>query len=187
VRRLLLFIPLLLAAAPPAAFDYYVLSLSWAPDTTMRFVVNGFWPAMNAGQNPESCGNAKKVNRGIVRSMLPYIPNASAVQREWATHGTCSGVSQGAFFNNILAARAAVQIPVQFTALEATATETPQQIEQEFASANSSFPETAFRTACSAGVLTEVRVCFDKDLKPQACAATAGECPAQKIQIRPVR
>jgi ribonuclease T2 len=182
---MLLLIPLALVAAPPVAFDYYVLSLSWAPGTGKGFVVNGLWPQVNTGQNPESCGKAKKVSKRIIKTMQPYMQNASRVQQEWAVHGTCSGRLQGAYFNDVVEARSAVQLPVQFTALEEPITETPEQIENEFASANPSLPATAFRTACNDDALTEVRVCFDKGLKPQACPASVPECTATNIQIRP--
>jgi ribonuclease T2 len=202
MRRLFLLVPALLLAQS-ANFDYYVLSLSWAPDfcaqpgeassdpqecapgKKMGFVVHGLWPEVNSGHSPENCGKATKVSKGIINQMLPYMPSASLIQHEWATHGTCSGLSQSAFFNEVLSARSAVQIPVQFTSLEETISESPEQIEGQFASANTSFPAGAFRTACKSGALAEVRVCFDKNLKPQACTASPGECTTSNIQIRP--
>jgi ribonuclease T2 len=201
IVAILLPLPLLLAQS--ARFDYYVLSLSWAPDfcaqpgeaaknpaecapgKKMGFVVHGLWPQVNAGQNPESCGKPTPVSKVVLNLILPYMPSPSLVQHEWNTHGTCSGLSQTQYFSNVLAARTSVQVPVQFTSLEEVVTESPGQIEGQFAAANPTFPATAFRTACSAGALTEVRVCFDKTIKPQECTANAGECTSATVQIRP--
>ena len=70
------------------------------------------------------------------------------IQHEWATHGTCTGLTMDDFFTKVLLARAAVQIPVQISSIAATETDSPAQIEGEFAGANAAFPKGAFRTAC---------------------------------------
>lgn len=192
-------------AEPAGAFDYYVLSLSWAPNfcatpanasanpqecaagKSINFAVHGLWPETNTGTSPENCGGSKSVPGGLVKSMLPYMYSSSLVQHEWTTHGTCSGLSQTAFFTDVLQARTSVQIPVQFTSLDAATAESPAQIEAQFAAANTGFPEGAFRTDCKSGSLAEVRICFDKTLKPQECTASAGECSDGTIRILPVR
>src|ERR1700722_8195261 len=89
----------LLAAQTSATFDYYLLSLSWAPEfcaqpgeaaknplecgTGKGFVVHGLWPEANQGKSPESCGTAKTVPKSLVNDMLKYIPSASLIQHEW--------------------------------------------------------------------------------------------------------
>jgi ribonuclease T2 len=190
-------------AATPARFDYYLLSLSWAPEFCSQpgeaaknprecatgldtgFVVHGLWPQMSGGKDPEFCGSAKKVSTPVVNFILPYMPSPSLIQHEWAAHGTCTGLSQSDYFTAVLQARAAVQLPVQITALKETANETPSQIEAQFVGSNPSFPEGSFRTGCRNGAFTEARVCFDKQLKPQLCTASAGECSERSIAIRP--
>jgi len=65
---------------------------------------------------------------------------------------------------------------------------TEAEIEAAFASANPRFPKEAFRVSCYMdGELQEVRICFDKDLSPRACTASAGECGAGSVEILPVR
>jgi ribonuclease T2 len=193
------------ARAAQTQFDYYVLALSWAPEFCARpgvaagnraecasgknigFVVHGLWPESNRGKSPESCGPPKTVAKPVVDFILPYMPNRSLIQHEWATHGTCSGLKPADYFADILQTRSAVQFPVQFTALEESTMESPGLIETQFAESNPSFPEGAFRAICGSATLTEVRVCFDKSLKPQACAASAGQCTDSSIAIRPAR
>ncbi|HYA16767.1 MAG TPA: ribonuclease T2 [Bryobacteraceae bacterium] len=189
------------AAAATPAFDYFVLALSWAPDfcanpedaarnprecapgRSTAFAVHGLWPQLIAGKSPESCAPAKPVKKIVVNGILPYMPGPALVQHEWAVHGTCSGLTPTEFFSAVLTARSSLQIPVQFTSLEDAVMESPGQIEHQFAAANPSFPANAFRTACRNGRLSEVRVCFDKNLKPRACTASAGECSATVMRV----
>ncbi len=192
-------------AQPTGVFDYYVLSLSWVPEFCSQaaeaaanprecaagrnqgFVVHGLWPQANSGRSPESCAPAKKVPRGLVNQLLSYIPSPGLIQHEWATHGTCTGLAMDDYFTKVMLARSAVQIPVQISAITVAGTESPGQIEKQFAGSNPSFPEGAFRVSCRGGALTEVRACFDKALKPRACTVSAGECRSGAVSILPPR
>jgi ribonuclease T2 len=189
--------------APP--FDRYVLSLSWAPEfcalpATARanpeecapgraigFVLHGLRPESADGKSTAACGAAKPVSRAVVKMMLRYMLTAARIQQEWAAHGVCTGLSSADYFGSVLEARTAVQIPVQITSLENAITESPEQIETQFAQANPAFPKSAFRTSCRGGALEEMRVCFDKTLKPQACPSDYPDCALAAIVIRPPR
>jgi ribonuclease T2 len=191
-----------MAAQQQPAFDYYVLSLSWAPEfcadaaqaaanpgqcnsaKPMNFVVHGLWPRAENGQNPESCGKPEKVSKGLVRDLLPYMPSEELIQREWATHGACTGLSQNEYFTRVMLARSAVQPPVQITSIGQTEKNEVFRIESQFAGANPEFPEGAFRVVCRNDALTEIRVCFDKDLRGRACPATVSDCKSGTITIR---
>jgi ribonuclease T2 len=195
----------LCAVAAPAPFDYYVLSLSWAPEFCMQpgaasanpkecatgrgtgFVVHGLWPEAAQGKSPESCGSAQRVAGNVGKIALPYMLSASLIQHEWDTHGTCTGLSPAAYFLDVIQARSAVQIPVQMTSVEVPLTESPVQIEDQFAAVNATFPKNAFRTVCRNGELSEVRVCFTRDLKPIECPASVGECADTAMNVRPIR
>jgi len=189
------------AAAP---FDYYVLSLSWAPAFCAQpgaasanpkecapgrgtgFIVHGLWPEAAAGRGPEFCGTAKPVPKPVVDFVLRDMLTAGLVQHEWATHGICTGLNPFDYFSLIVQARAAVQIPVQITSIQDEIRESPGQIETQFAGANPPFPKAAFRTFCPRGVFQEERICFDKNLKPQACTSSVAECATPAVSIRPV-
>jgi ribonuclease T2 len=187
-----------------AAFSYYLLSLSWAPDFCAQpgkgsdpaecgagkkigFVVHGLWPQGDTGRGPENCGPASSVPDSVVQTMLPYIPTQSLIQHEWTTHGTCSGLSVEDYFATVRKVRDSVTIPDEFKAPAQTQTLSPGAIEQAFAAANPSFPKAAFRTACTSGELQEARICFSKDLAPQACTPSAGECNSGTMTVLPVR
>ena len=187
----------------PAPFDYYVLSLSWAPDFCAQpgaaagnpkecapgrrvgFIVHGLWPEAAVGRSPESCGVPRRVPKPVVDFALRDMPTPGLIQHEWATHGTCTGLNPFDYFSAIAQARAAVQIPVQITSIEDQIRESPGQIESQFAAANPAFPRAAFRTSCPRGAFQEMRICFDKTLKPQACTASVEECRVSAVIIRP--
>jgi ribonuclease T2 len=187
----------------PAPFDYYVLSLSWAPGFCAQpgaaagnprecapggrvgFIVHGLWPEAVAGKGPESCGTARRVPNPVVNFVLRDMLTDGLVQHEWATHGVCTGLNPFDYFSSIVQARATVQIPVQITSLQDQIRESPGQIETQFAAANPSFPKSAFRTFCPRGAFQEERICFDKNLKPRECTASVGECASPAIVISP--
>jgi ribonuclease T2 len=187
-----------------AQFDYYVLSLSWAPDFCAQaganqppsecgagrhvgFVVHGLWPQNNSGKGPENCGAVAPVSQSIVNAMLNFFPTASLIQHEWSAHGSCSGLSASDYFAGVRNARNAVQIPAEFGALTKPTQATTAQIEAEFAAANPRFPPKAFRATCTRGMLQEARICLSKTLSPQSCTASAGECASPGMTILPPR
>jgi len=189
-------------AAP--AFNYYVLSLSWAPDfcalpgkgkeplecgagKKIGFVVHGLWPQTDNERGPEDCGSASPVVDSIVWTMLDYMLTPSLIQHEWTAHGTCSGLSAEDYFAAVRKARNSVTIPDAFKAPAQTLKLSPAAIEAAFAAANPSFPKTAFRTSCISNALQEARVCFGKNLSPVACTESAGECPATTVKVLPLR
>jgi ribonuclease T2 len=185
-------------------FDYYMLSLSWAPDFCARpdvqknerecgadrhaaFVVHGLWPQSEEGRGPEQCAPASPVAAAIVQRMLNYIPSEGLIQHEWKTHGTCSGLPAAQYFDLVRRAFDSLTIPAEYKSLNRQIQVSPSEIESKFASTNPSFPAGAFRTSCGGGDLAEVRVCFSKDLKPRACTDSAGECRMGSTTMRPVR
>jgi len=204
--RVRLLVCLLLAAGAHAAeFSYYLLSLSYAPDfcgqpqgdkdfrecgtgRRVGFVVHGLWPQGETSRGPERCGPASPVSRAIVQATLNYIPTESLIQHEWATHGTCTGLSAADYFAALRKARDSIKLPADLNQPSHTMSLSPAGIESEFAAANPGFPRAAFRTSCYRdGELQEVRVCLSKDLSPRACGPTAGECTAAKVTLLPVR
>ena len=117
----------------PGRFDYYLLTLSWAPefcathagnasssecDPTHHFgfVVHGLWPENEDGSYPQHCGSAQPVSQDTVRQMLPIMPDRGLIQHEWSTHGTCSGLDAQTYFGDIKKAFTQLQIPPSIAA-----------------------------------------------------------------------
>jgi ribonuclease T2 len=188
-----------------ATFSYYLLSLSYAPDFCAQptgdkdprecgsgrrvgFVVHGLWPQGENSRGPENCGPARPVAENIVRSTLAYVPTESLIQHEWASHGTCSGLSAADYFALVRRARELVKIPADLNAPASPLHLSSAEIEAKLAAANPNFPKGAFRVSCYRdGELQEVRLCLNKDLSPRACGSSAGSCAAGSVQLRPVR
>lgn len=186
-------------------FSYYLLVLSYAPDfcgqaegnkdprecgagRRLGFVVHGLWPQNEESRGPERCAPASPVSRAIIQATLNYIPTESLIQHEWAAHGTCSGLSAADYFATVRKARDSVKIPTDLNQPSQKIRLSPDRIEAEFAAANPGSPKAAVRVSCYRDdELQEVRICFNKDLSPRACGASAGACGAPAVEILPVR
>lgn len=186
----------------PGDFDYYILSLSWAPDFCERpdaqrdpqecapgrrlgFVVHGLWPQLDDGGHPSQCAPARPVAEDIVRRALTLIPSEGLVQHEWRDHGTCSGMSTAAYFETVRRAYDSITIPTDFRPLTRRLEASPRQIAAKFQQVNPRLKD-AIRVSCSSGELSEVRICLAKDLAPRACSVHDTQCPAPRIAMQPV-
>jgi ribonuclease T2 len=187
-----------------ATFSYYLLSLSYAPDFCAQpsgskdarecgsgrhigFVVHGLWPQGEGNRGPENCGSASPVSEEIVRTTLSYIPTESLIQHEWATHGTCTGMTAANYFALVRRARDMVKIPNELAAPGTQLRMGSSEVEAKFAAANPNFPRGAFRVSCYRDAeLQEVRIALNKDLSPRVYASGGGSCGAT-VQILPVR
>jgi ribonuclease T2 len=187
----------------PGKFDFYVLSLSWAPtycDTTVErapgqavpaecgeraipFVVHGLWPQYDVGF-PEFCRQpTPRLDRNVIASMLDLMPAPGLIFTEWDKHGTCSGLSARAYFTAVRKARALVKIPEEFIEPADEVTLPPDAIAEAFAAANPGASRASFAISCDAKRLTEVRVCLGKDLKFHDCEADVAQHSCRREQI----
>jgi len=186
-----------------------VLSLSWSPSfcaaaaerrhagqaTSQQcgarpysFVVHGLWPQYDKGF-PEYCQQpAPRLYHGIVASMLDLMPAPHLIFNEWDKHGTCSGLSEKAYFDTVRSARATVKIPSDYVDPQAALTVTPQAVEDAFVNANPSLPQDGIAVLCSGRRLSEVRLCLAKDLKFRHCPEVARRsCRRDQLLMPPVR
>jgi ribonuclease T2 len=193
----------------PGQFDFYVLTLSWSPsfceasaergqrnaaqreqcgDRPFSFVVHGLWPQYERGF-PEFCQNpAPRLNRNIVSSMLDLMPSPRLIFHEWDRHGTCSGLSAYAFFENVRRARATVKIPEQYLDIQQAKTVSPDEVEEAFVKANPGMTRAGISVACDSKRLNEIRICLGKDLKFKDCAENERRaCRRDKLVLPRVR
>jgi ribonuclease T2 len=184
------------------AFDYYVLALSWAPafcahETARRsagecgvgrklgFMVHGLWPERNTGQPLENCASVRPMARDLVQQMLPLMPDASLIQHEWRTHGSCSGLDAEEYFAAIRQAAERIQIPESYRSLHRALETGPGEIERRFAAVNHLHGTLAVRVQCRAGEARGVLVCLTKNLQPRPCSWTLRDCRARELFMRP--
>lgn len=184
----------------PSQFDYYLLSMSWAPtycaehptDQTSEctigghtaFVLHGLWPQANDGAPPLSCAPARPVAASIVTHMLQFFPSRGLVQHEWEKHGTCTGLSSDDYFRQVEQAYTGVHVPPRYFHLDSEQQIAVSEIEHDFATLNRA-DDKSFRISCHAGGLVAVEACLDKDLHYQACTASVRECPGRQVTLLP--
>ncbi|WP_024507624.1 ribonuclease T2 [Bradyrhizobium sp. ARR65] len=193
----------------PGEFDYYVLSLSWSPSyceeaeergnngrsqqaqcggRPFSFVVHGLWPQYEHGY-PEYCQRpSPRLERNIMLSMLDVMPAPGLIYNEWDKHGTCSGLSERAYFETVRKARAAVKIPPEFLQLSEPKTVAPGDVEDAFIKANPGLSPSGIAVTCSRTRLSEVRICMSKDLQFRNCEEIDSRaCRRDQVMMPPMR
>ena len=192
----------------PGKFDFYVLSLSWAPSfcdaaferapdqappaecrpRAVPFVVHGLWPQYETGF-PEFCQQpAPRLDRNVVASMLDLMPAPRLIFNEWDKHGTCSGLSPHAYFATVRKARALVKIPGDYVEPSREITVAPAEVGDAFVQANPGLTRASIAVSCDSKRLTEVRICIGKDLQFHDCAEVEQHsCRREQIVMPPLR
>lgn len=166
----------------PGSFDFYVLALSWSPGfcaleggrrndgqcepgRRLGFVVHGLWPQYERGF-PSDCATAtRNPSRAAIEEVADLYPSAGLARHEWRLHGTCSGESPSAYFAAVRRARDRVKVPDRFAAAAAEQRLQPLEIERAFAAENPGLRTDMMAVACRRGLLQEVRICLDKELR----------------------
>ena len=179
-------------------FDYYVLSLSWAPTYCLThaddsqecsgkgygFVLHGLWPQFDAGGYPENCPTQYDLSADAAAKGRTLYPSERLMRHEWKEHGACSGLDARKYFNMADRATAAVKIP---TALEAPRSDqhlAAEQIARLFQGANPRLADDAVTVTCNRVELSEVRVCLTRELIPRSCGrGVHSNCPRVALNI----
>ena len=192
----------------PGQFDFYVLALSWSPSyceaarerapertpdqqcagRSFAFVVHGLWPQYEQGF-PSYCQvPAPRLDRAIVGSALELMPSPRLIFHEWDRHGTCSGLSQHAYFEAVRKARAVVKIPADFIELDKPITVKPDDVAEAFVKANPGLARADLAVACDSKRLSEVRVCLNKDFSFRGCPEVARRtCKSDSVALPAMR
>jgi ribonuclease T2 len=194
--------------APPVAttqFDYYVMTLSWAPgfcdlggqETSSPecaagsgdgFVVHGLWPDNEYRPNPEACLGQEATPDDLAEEHGVY-PNDRLAAYEYRKHGTCTGLSAHDYFATVRNVRTRLNIPAMFQAPSERQQLAPEDVEQAFIAANPNLHPNNMAVSCSNGELIDVRFCLAKDLSSYAvCRKVARHsCQRVSIAVAPVR
>ena len=190
----------------PGAFDFYVLALSWSPGfcalegdrkgrdqcetgSGLGFVVHGLWPQHERGY-PSNCDTASRSpSRLVLQDAEGVFPDEGLARYQWRKHGTCSGKSSAEYFRDVRRARDQVRIPDAFMRSAGEQTLRAPDIERAFVAANPGLRADMMSVACRHGVLQEVRICFEKDLRGfRRCQEVdRSGCGFGPVRIAPVR
>lgn len=176
------------------AFDYYLLTLSWAPEFChsrpdspecgghFGFIVHGLWPQYGRGGYPENCGQAPGPSNPA--NMLDLMPDQHLIEHEWTTHGTCTGLSADNYFSLIRRIRGSVKIPQDLVAPGRQLTLTPEGLKQDFEQANPGLTDSEMTLTCGGGpYLVAVQICFTKDGRLTQCGGDLRDCNKPAIRI----
>ncbi len=188
----------------PGVFDYYVLVLGWSPThcliegrlrrdtqcdakTPHNFVLHGLWPQYDRGW-PKDCyaGRRPWVPSEVIDTMRDIMPSKSLIIHEYATHGTCAGLTPEQYYDAARALYDRVSLPPEFTDPEARRDLSPEGVEREFLAANPWLSADMIAVTCRREALLDIRVCFDRDLRPRKCGANEDQrrlCRAGKINV----
>ena len=195
------------SGASPGHFDSYLLSLSWspefcaspggnnapdqcAPSRRYGFVLHGLWPQYAHGGYPESCTTAgnQSVPEALVNRMLPIMPARGLIRHEWDKHGTCTGLTMDAYFEQAARAYRSIRIPDAYQQPAADLPVTVSQLKAAFQAANPGLDDSSLAVICKKQYLTEVRVCLALPLTPQPCGVgIESQCRDGKAVLRAVR
>jgi len=187
----------------PGRFDYYVLALSWSPeycasqggardklqcvDRRYGFVTHGLWPQFEKGF-PRNCRGTGEPSYDTVQRMLDIMPSPGLVRHEWRSHGTCSGLTPGVYFDVVRRYYAAIRIPKAFQEPEKTILIEPGELKRRFLEANTGMRTESLAVVCSGRNLRELRVCLTKEGKPRPCGRDVrDQCAVDQAVLRPVR
>jgi ribonuclease T2 len=121
-------------------------------------------------------------------SMLDLMPAPGLIYNEWDKHGTCSGLSEDAYFDTVRKARAAVKIPSEYQQLSEAKSIAPNEIEDAFVKANPGLSPNGIAVICNRSRLSEVRICMSKDLQFRACdEIDRRACRRDQVTMPPMR
>jgi ribonuclease T2 len=181
----------------PGQFDYYLLTLSWAPEFChghgdspecqgkhFGFVVHGLWPQFTSGGWPQTCSTGPGL--ADPSAMTDIMPDPSLVAHEWAKHGTCSGLDADGYFKAVRQAFTSIHVPAKFSAPAEQFLITPADVKDAFVEANPQLNREDMTVSCGNNYLTAVSVCMGKDLKAVACQ-NLKDCRGNKIKVPPVQ
>ena len=190
---------------PPADFDFYVLALSWSPGfwetggsdrdrdqcqdgAGLGFVVHGLWPQYERGF-PSECSPANRTpSRLALETAKGLFPSEGLARYEWRKHGTCSGKSPTDYFADVRAARERIAIPAELQKPGTEQSFAPMDLERAFVAANPGLRTDMMAVSCRSGSLTEVRICFSKDLRGfRTCPEVDRSGCRRTIDVPPVR
>lgn len=186
------------ASGVPGKFDYWVLTLAWSPEfcasnfgdaecrERLSFVVRGLSPQNERGKAPSRCGGRERVPEELTSRMLPLMATEKAVQQEWNRNGSCSGLDQPQYFELIERARRKLEIPQVYDASEHRIESSHDEVLQTFRADNPDFKDS-FALDCRGHWLSEVHVCFDRDLNPRACGQEVENDCGSTVRLRSSR
>eukprot|EP00200_Dunaliella_tertiolecta_P004533 CAMPEP_0202345678 /NCGR_PEP_ID=MMETSP1126-20121109/4811_1 /ASSEMBLY_ACC=CAM_ASM_000457 /TAXON_ID=3047 /ORGANISM="Dunaliella tertiolecta, Strain CCMP1320" /LENGTH=355 /DNA_ID=CAMNT_0048937011 /DNA_START=55 /DNA_END=1120 /DNA_ORIENTATION=+ len=152
-----------------------------------RFTVHGLWPNYNGGGWPQFCDSDKPFDADALEDLMgdleevwPSYMNSRDSDgfwaHEWNKHGTCALSSlpnEHAYFKAILDLNAKYDLEIPLRKAGIVPSEDKKYPAEQFKSVIKGAYGADFDIHCTShGELTEVWMCFDKQLNPIDCPGT---------------
>jgi ribonuclease T2 len=190
-----------------AAFDYYVLAVSWTPGwctvegdardddrcdagAGLGWMLHGLWPQYAEGGWPEYCTtNERDATRAQTAAMIDIMGSAGLAWHQWRKHGRCAGMSAARYFETSRAAFEALRLPRDLRAFDRRMQLDPDNLAAAFARAMPGASPESVAVLCRGEVIREVRICLTRTLEPRRCADDVAEraCDRDSATLMPVR
>ena len=186
-------------------FDYYVVSLSWSPNWCLRegdarnspqcaagtghgWILHGLWPQYHRGY-PSFCQTVERPpSRRMTAEMADIMGTTGLAWHQWRKHGSCTGLSAGAYFALSRQAYGLIKRPELLRKLRRDVRLPAQVIEEAFLQANPGFEPDGVTITCKAGGIQEARICLSKALKPVPCGQdVVRDCRLEDALLTPIR
>jgi ribonuclease T2 len=120
--------------------------------------------------------------------MLDLMPAPRLIFHQWDKHGTCSGLTQHAYFEAVRRARAQVKIPEPYLELTRALTVTPNEVEEAFLKANPGMTRAGIAVTCNSHRMSEVRICMSRGFRFRDCQEIDRRaCRRSQVVMPPVR
>ncbi len=204
IGSLLLSSPAIAHQDPAGVFDYYVVSLSWAPNWCaltgdsqgdpecrkhgLTFTLHGLWPQFAAGGFPANCrSTARDPSRSDTAALEDIMGSDGLAWHEWKAHGRCSGLSSDAYLALMRKAHDAIQVPPLFAKVRQNLVVDPKVIEAAFLESNPALGPEDLAVTCDQSMISEVRICLTKDLAPRPCGPSLRVCHLPTAELGAVR
>lgn len=176
----------------PGHFDYYLLSLSWAPSycatpsgkanqqecgssASHGFVVHGLWPQYADGGWPQCCQGVAPVRSSpTIDKVARVMVGSNLMEHEWQKHGSCVTTQQDNYFGRIDEVATKLGLAPK---LDSTG---PDRISVSDLKRHWPVPPQAISPQCKGKRLTGIHICLDKAMTPIACPdaeVKADNCP----------
>lgn len=179
----------------------YTLAITWAPQycrdhrrgassrfqcasgNRFGFTLHGLWPDGVGKTWPQYCRDTGLLSPQVIRRNLCVTPSAQLLQHEYAKHGTCMGVTPGAYFLRSSGLYRRLRYP-DMQALSRKPL-TAGMLAGAIARANPGLRADMMRiTTTRTGWLDEVWLCLDKRLRYERCRANSGGVsPSTRVKI----
>jgi ribonuclease T2 len=168
----------------------YALELLWWPEychehpklrycagaSFRGFVPRKFAEMSSDGQIQSCTATTRSFNPDT--KLLSLLPDEALLRSQWDTHGACSGLSQGEYFDRLARAFKSVAIPRQFVSPDHDFRMSPDGVKQAFLRANRDFSPDGFLVFCRLGFLSAIQI-----QRARSVAAPKGICDDSGVEV----